>query len=88
MKKQECPFLSDAGVDVASPDNGIEICLNCPYERCVYEVTTQTYRRMQIRRAQVKVLRDEGKTGVEMAKILKVSEVTIWGDIKAIKEEK
>lgn len=88
MNKQECPFLSDAGVDVASPENGIEICLNCPrYPKpCIYEVTTRTKRKIQIRRAKVKALCDEGKSNAEIARLLKVSEATIYNDVRVKRE--
>ena len=87
MNKQECPFLSDAGVEADSSTNGIEICLNCPYERCVYEVTTRSHRRIQIRRARVKALCAERKTVVAIAELLGVSKWTVENDIRANKNE-
>lgn len=87
MKKQKvCPLLDEAGIDIDNRDNGIEICLNCTLKKCVYEVTTRSRRKMEIRRAQVRVLSMEGKSNVEIARLLKVSEATISLDKKAIRE--
>lgn len=86
MNKQECPFLSDAGIDADSADNGIEICLNCTLPKCVYEVTTRSKRKREIRRAQVKVLSSGGKTVAEIVKLLEVSQATVYNDLRANKE--
>lgn len=86
MKKELCPFLDDAGVDVNSAENGIEICLNCPLKKCVYEVTTRSHRKIRIRRAQVKVLCDEGKSNRVIAELLGVSVATIWNDVRVNRE--
>jgi len=87
VKKGQCPFLNDAGVDVNSPENGIEICLHCPRKLCVYEITTATKRKRYIRRAQVKVLCDEGKSQRKIAKLLGVSEWTVGNDVRVNKEK-
>ena len=88
MNKQKCPLLAKAGIDIANRDDGIEICMNCPLPRCVYEVTKRTYREIQIRRAKVKVLCMEGKSQAEIARLLNVSDWTIHNDKKANKENK
>lgn len=89
VKKQQCPFLDDAGVDANSAENGIEICLNCPRfpKPCIYEVTTQSQRKRHIRRARVKVLCDEGKPNRVIADLLGVSRQIIENDVRVNKEK-
>lgn len=87
MKKQLCPLLDEAGVANDNANDGIEICTNCPYERCVYEVTTPSERKRAIRRAQVKVLCKEGKSQRRIAKLLGVCLWTVENDVKVNRED-
>ncbi|GAG79648.1 unnamed protein product, partial [marine sediment metagenome] len=61
-------------------------CRDCPLPFCIYDIGPTKKQAIQIRRARVKALCDEGKSNAEMAGLLGVSEWTVGNDIKVNRE--
>ena len=79
----DCPFLK--GKPEQDNIEDFKVCLNCSYPRCVYDYQkgyTVRKENKAKRNAQIKKLKEQGKSAVELAKEFNLSKRAIHWIIK------